>query len=367
MPINFNPNRRIEFANQQVGDGCPCFVTYEAGPTHNGVASAKELIRLAAEAGANAVKFQILNADRLVADKRQLFSYDILIDKESGKTETVEEPLYDILLRRQLSHSEWKDIKNFSDSLGLAFFATIGFEDELSLLEELYCDSVKIASADVNHWPLIRQASRTGMCIQLDTGNASIGEIEQAVDIIRKEGNERIIIHQCPSGYPARLPSINLRIIETLRQLFPYPIAYSDHTPGHDMDIAAVVLGANLVEKTITMDRTTRSIEHIFSLEPKEMVSFVQTIRDVETALGLPRRILHPPEIIKRDKIRRSLFLSAPVQAGMRLEDAPYEFRRPGYGITPDQFERLRDCRFRKDLPGGHMVRIFELEPPGDK
>ena len=125
---------------------------------------------------------------------------------------------------------------------------------------------------------LIRLAARTGLCLQLDTGNSNLGEIEDAVDVIRSEGNDNIIIHQCPSGYPAHLDSINVRIIQTMRQMFPFPIAFSDHTPGATMDIAAVAVGANLVEKTITLDRTTRSIEHIMSLEPQDMAAFVQSI-----------------------------------------------------------------------------------------
>jgi len=356
------PQRQVKFANQQLGDGHPCFITFEAGPTHNGLESAKELARIAAESGAGAIKFQIFDADKLVADKKQMFSYDVLVDKKTGKTETVEEPLYDILARRQLKKSEWKELKKYTDSLKLAFFATVGFEEDIRLLEELNCDSIKIGSADVNHWPLLRMAAKTGMCIQLDTGNAQIGEIEEAVDIIRKEGNERIIIHQCPSGYPARIPSINLRIIETLRQIFPYPVAYSDHTPGHDMDIVAIALGANLIEKTITKDRTTRSVEHIFSLEPAEVTGFIQTIRDIETALGNTRRLMQPEEIAKRTKIRRSLHLAEAAKRGSKLSEIRTEFRRPGNGISPTQFEELKNCFLAKDLAADQQLNISDIK-----
>lgn len=351
----------VRFGNREVGDNAPCFVTYEAGPTHSGLESAKNLVQLAAEAGADAIKFQIIDPDRLVADRKQPFSYSILVDRETGATEDITEPLYDILCRRCLTHDEWRELKTFSDSQKLAFFATVGFEDEIDLLSELGCDSIKIASADVNHYPLIRRAARTGMCIQLDTGNASLGEVEAAVDVIRSEGNENIIIHQCPSGYPAHLESINLNIIHTLKQMFPYPVAYSDHTPGWDMDIAAVAMGANLVEKTITTDRTTRSIEHIFSLEPGDMKAFVQVIRDLETAIGSPRRILQPAEIERRASIRRSTYLAADAKAGTRLGDAAVEFRRPGFGIGPDQYETLADSTLRHDLPQGHQLTIDDI------
>ncbi len=352
----------VKIGEREVGDGHSVFVVFEAGPTHDGVETAKALATHAAKAGAHAIKFQIVDPDRLVADRKQPFSYQILVDRESGATETVEEPLYDILMRRVLTKDQWRDVKAHCDSLGLAFFATITFEDEIELLTELGCHSIKIASGDVNHYPLIRLAARTGMCLQLDTGNANLGEIEEAVDVIRSEGNDSIIIHQCPSGYPAHLDSINLRIIQTMRQMFPFPIAFSDHTPGATMDIAAVAIGASLVEKTITLDRTTRSIEHIMSLEPQEMAQFVQTIADLERAMGTPRRILHDAERQRRLGIRRSVFLQEAVKAGGELGNARVIFRRPGFGLGPDQYEQLRGAKFRRDLPAGHRLCAGDIE-----
>jgi sialic acid synthase SpsE len=351
----------IELGKRRVGDGHPTFVTFEAGPTHSGFESAKELISLAADAGADAVKFQILDPDRLVADKSQMFSYDILVDKQTGETETIEEPLYDIMCRRSLSESEWKSLKQYSDQLGLAFFATVGFMEEIELLEKMQCDSIKIASADVTHFPLIRRAARTGMCIQLDTGNATLGEIEKAVDVIRVEGNESIIIHQCPSGYPARLNSINLNIIKTLKQMFPYPVAYSDHTPGWEMDVAAIAMGANLVEKTITFDRTARSVEHIMSIEPAQMAAFIQSIRDLEIAMGSNRRIMAPEEIEKSKKIRRSVFTQGKAKAGQKLKEVKVDFRRPGIGIAPDAYEKLLESTLKHDLSEGSMLKMEDL------
>lgn len=353
--------RLVKFNERMVGDGQPCFITFEAGPTHNGLESAKRLVQLAAENGADAVKFQILDPDRLVADKKQVFSYEVLIDRETNKTEIITEPLYDIFVRRSMNKNEWHELKHYSDRLGLAFFATVGFDDEIDFLDELGCHSIKIASADVNHFPLIRRAARTGMCIQLDTGKSSIGEIETATDIIRAEGNENIIIHHCPSGYPARLDSINLQVIGTLKNVFPYPIAFSDHTPGTVMDIAAVTLGANLVEKTITEDRTTRSVEHIMSLEPQEMSAFVNTIREVEIAMGKRQRILHPEEKENRLALRRSIFLAEDAKAGTQLKACKVEFRRPGFGISPDRYEELLDSEINRDLSKGYCLKLTDL------
>ncbi|MCP3941160.1 MAG: N-acetylneuraminate synthase [Desulfobacteraceae bacterium] len=356
------------FGNCRLGRGEPCFITFEAGATHDGLSSAMELSSLAAEAGADAIKFQIFDPDRLVADKQMLFSYGVLVDRDTGdtgETATVSEPLYDILCRRYLSSQEWIQVKKHCDALGLAFFATVGFESDIQLLEQLKCDSIKIASADINHWPLIRRAAETGMCIQLDTGNASLGEIEQAVEICRTAGNTDIIIHNCPSGYPARLESINLNLIVTLKQMFPeFPIAYSDHTPGWEMDVAAVALGVDLLEKTITKDRTIRGPEHMFSLEPGMMKSFVQTIRDIETAMGRPRRILHPEEKKMRQKIRRSTYLKVDVKQGDLIGLDQVEFRRPGTGISPDRFEALSGRQLVRDLEKGQMLTPADLKNP---
>jgi len=351
----------VNIGEKAIGDGSPCFITFELGPTHNGVESAKRLIKFAAEAGADAVKVQIFDPDRLVADKNQLFSYGVLKDRQSGEIEMIQEPLYDILKRRCLSESEWLDVKTFCDKLGMAFFSTVGFDEDVDFLEKLRCQSIKIASADVNHFPLLRRAARTGMCVQLDTGMATLGEIENAVNVIRSEGNDSIIIHQCPSGYPARLESVNLRIIGTLKKMFPYPVAFSDHTPGNEMDIAAVALGANMVEKTITENRMTRSVEHVMSIEPDEMKQFVRTIREVEIGLGCERRIMAEEELKDRDSVRRSIFLKKPAKFGQKLKECDIEFRRPGFGIRPDQYDLLKEAVLNRDIEAGEQLQLKDL------
>ena len=349
--------RTFSFENRKIGAGEPCFITFEAGPTHNSLASAKELVSLASKTGADAVKFQVFDPDRLVADKKQLFDYEILVDRETGKTEKVSEPLYDILCRRCLTHSEWRELKAHADSLSLAFFATAAFDEDIALLESIKCDSIKIASADIDHLPLIRKVARTGMCVQIDTGNATMGEVEAAVDAIAEEGNERVIIHHCPSGYPAHLPSINLNVIPTLLRMFHLPVAFSDHTPGRDMDIAAIALGANMVEKTITMDRMTPSVEHVFSLEPDEMEEFVTAIRELEIALGDTRRHMSAQEREKNRAIRRSAFLQSDVKSGQILKVDDIEFRRPGHGVSPVMADEMIGKTLRNDVKAGDMLK----------
>lgn len=334
-------NAPIQINGIPVGGDAPCFITFEAGPTHHGLQSAKRLSKHAKEAGGNAIKFQVFDPMKLVSDPALPFTYQVLVDADSGKMETVTEPLRDILLRRQMRLDEWRELKSYCDEMGLAFFATACFHEDVDFLVEIGCQSIKIASADVNHLPFIRYAARTGLCIQLDTGMASIGEIELAVDAIRAEGNDSIVIHHCPSGYPAHLESINLRAIPTIERAFGCPVAFSDHSVGWDMDIAALAVGAKMLEKTITEDRTTRSVEHVMSLEPKDMRRFVEIIREVEVALGQPRRVLSDEEKKKRSMYRRSLHVACDLPAGHVLAERDIDYRRPGTGITPERLAEV--------------------------
>ncbi len=353
-----------KIGNRVIGDGQPCFITFEAGATHSGFDSARRLVQHAAAAGADAVKFQIIKPENLVSDRSLSFTYQVLADKGGSTTETVTESLYDIFLRRHMSDDEWIALKGYADSLDLAFFATIGDEAGFDLVQRMACQSIKVASADVTHHPFIRRIAGANVCIQLDTGSSSLGEIEAAVDLIRAEGNQNIIIHNCPSGYPARLESINLRMISLIKQTFGCPAAFSDHTPGWEMDVAAVAIGANMVEKTITENRCTHSPEHIMSLEPLEMGRFVKTVRDVETAMGSYRRVMTAAEREYRLKYRRSVHLEQAVLPGQRLGDVKVSFKRPGYGLPPDQYEKMRDYLFRDQHECGSRVELHHLMPP---
>lgn len=350
----------VKFGKKNIGDGNPVFVTFEAGATHQGKDSAKKLIEEASKAGADAVKFQILDADKLIADKKILFEYDIL--EKNKKTKSIREPLYDLIKRRMLTRKDWIELKKFADKKNIAFFATPGFYDEIDLLEEIGCDCIKIASGDVNHYPLIKYAARKGICIQLDTGNSTIEEIKKAVKIVSSQGNNNIIIHHNPSGYPARLEGINLNIIKTLKKEFSYPIAFSDHSPGWEMDIAAISLGVNLIEKTITEDRTIKGIEHIFSLETKDLKKFIEIIRNMEIALGAHTREMTIKEEKKRMSVRRSIYLKKNSKKGEILKNLEIEFQRPGYGLSPDNYEKFLNRRLKSNFPAGHLLKFEDFE-----
>lgn len=349
----------ISMGNKEVGEGRPVFIVFEAGPTHTGLESAKSLVEHAKRAGADAIKFQITDHNKLIHDRKLMFSYKVIDD--AGRVETLTEPLYDIWERRWMSPEDWKVLKAFCDEIGINFFATIFSPEDVDLIAEMGCHSMKIASQDTNYQDLIEYAADKGMPMQLDTGGSSLGEVERAVDWIRERGNEKIIINHCPSGYPARLESINLKVIRTLKKTFPYPIAFSDHTPGWEMDVAAVAVGAHIVEKTITLNRTQRSCEHMISLEPPEMALFVKIIREVEVALGSNRRVLAPEERENREAIRRSAYLNCDVKAGELFKREDIKFSRPGYGIKPHEYRKFLGLSYRRDLKAGHMLKPEDL------
>ena len=336
------------------------YIVFEAGATHFGLESAKKLTNVAKEAGADAIKFQLINADRLMADKTIMFEYNYLEIDEHGHEKFIpmKESLYEILKRRELQVEEWRELKQYCDEIGITMFCTACYEDEVDfLVDELGINSIKICSADINQLDFIKYCASKNINIQLDTGNADLWEIERAVIETESAGCNNIVIHLCPSGYPSRLKSINLRMITTLKAMFPnYSIAFSDHFPGWDMDIAAVALGADMIEKTITLDRTIKSCEHSFSLEPEQAKQLVKVIRDLEIALGSFRRVI-PLNIREKRKIaRRSPYALKDLNVGDIINKKDFEFKRPGFGLTNEEFRLILGKKLVKDLKKGDRL-----------
>ena len=340
-------------------------IVLEAGPTHYGIESAKRLATIAKNSGADSIKFQTLYADRLMADKSIMFGYTYLEYDENNQEKyvPVEERLYDILKRRELSREEWVVLKKHCDKIGIHMFTTATYRDEVDfIVDELAIDSIKINSGDVNDLEFIEYCAKKNVNIQLDTGNADIWEIERAVITAEEAGCNNIIIHLCPSGYPAHIESIHLKMITTLKQMFPnHSVAFSDHSPGWNMDIAAVALGADMVEKTITLDRTIKSCEHSFSLEPKNCKKFVSTIREIEKAMGSQRRTIPREVKQKRKNTRRSPYALKSINAGEIIKREDFEFKRPGIGITSDEFDFFIGKKLISNLQIGEPINYENI------
>ncbi len=357
--------RNINIKNVSIGDDFPVCIVFECGPTHSGLSSAKRLVDIACDSGVKCIKFQMLCANKLVSDKKQLFKYSILKNKTTGETQEVDEPLYDILSRRQLNKEEWTELANYINLKNMIFICTVLHLEDISFLKEIGCDSLKIASADIDYVPILEAAARSGLNVQIDTGSSSLEEILFAVKVLESNGCKSLIIHHCPTGYPARLESINIKMIKTLKDIFPkYPIAFSDHTPDADMDIAAITQGVNLVEKTITENRMTKSVEHIFSLENDQINNFVKRIKDLEIALGSYERKFSKEQVEKTKLIRRSAHTVRPIMKGEIIDNKKICFMRPGTGFSSPTWIKMNkssDFFANKDLPEGHILKEDDL------
>ena len=321
--------RTVEIGGRPVGNGAPVFLCFEGGATHTGFASARRMVELAAEAGVDAIKFQTVFARNMMS------SQDVQFEFGTTRGERTES-LYTLLENRELPLPQWRALKAHADEVGVIFFSTPDSEATIDFLAEIGAPAIKIAGGDMNNYPLIRHAARTGLPVLLDT-RGTLGELERAVETCVGAGNEKIVIIHCPSGYPSAVASIRLRAIELYRRVFPYPVGFSDHSPGWDMDVAAVALGADFIEKTITFDVATAGPEHIMSLVPDQFRAFVAMMREVEQALGDPHvQLIDGTGRQKMSRARRSVVLTRPGKAGEIVTADMITFKRPGFGIAPE-------------------------------
>ena len=335
----------VKIGDRVIGGGAKVYIAFEIGATITSAQSAMTLLDIAADAGAEAIKVQILNADRLVGDPAITVTYTIA----SG--EIIEEPMRDILRRRALSNAEWHAFGEAARKRGLDVIATVDFLESIDIaVERAGANALKVASGDVNNLAWIREVAAVGLPVMLDTGHAGMNEIIEAAFGAHALGG--VVLHHVPGGYPARLASVNLRVISTLRHMFPgIPIGFSDHSPGATMDIAAVALGADMIEKTLTLDRRQRS----------EAADFVRTIREVEQGLGAPLRVVSEQEHNAKRKARRSAYLREDALVGDLMIPPRIEWRRPGGGIEPPEIVN-RPCFSRFGLPAGHRLNWGDVE-----
>ena len=344
---------KVKLGKRFVGDGEPCYVIFECGATFDNLETAKKLAKAAADSGADAIKFQMLDADRLMGDKSVTIKYTTPSGKKEGN-------LYEILQKRELTREEWKELKNYCDEVGITFLSTATFPEEVDFLLSLGSGAIKINAGDVNHYYLIDYASRKGATVILD-GRAKYDELEKGVEICERNGNHNIIIMHCPSGYPVRNDGVNLRVIPTLKKIYDYPIGFSDHSREKLMNYPALVMGANILEKTLTLDKNTEAIEHLMSLEPEEAREFVEEVRAVEEAIG-SARIMFSKKV--NEGTRRSIAAKSQIKRGEQITIEKLEFRRPGNaGISCAEY-KTATCskKAARDIEEGEFISWDMLE-----
>ena len=331
--------KKIKIGNKLIGEREPCFIIAEAGSNHNGsLEQAKKLIGVAVEAKADAVKFQIFKAENLYSKYTPEFSY------LKGKN-TYE------LIKSIETPREWiKELAGYCKEKKINFLAS-PFDFEVVGLLDKYVPAFKIASFEITDLELIKYAAEKGKPMIISTGMANLGEIEDAINAIKSTENDDIILLHCNSLYPTPVEDVNLKAMETMRIAFRLPIGFSDHTLGIHIPIAAVAMGACVIEKHFTLDRTLPGPDHSFAIEPNELKEMIRCIREVEKAKG--SGIKEKSELESGEmyiKARRSIHAKVDIPKGTKITRDMLIIKRPGYGIKPKFIDVVVGKEAKKDI-----------------
>jgi pseudaminic acid synthase len=330
-----------------VGPGHPTYVVAELSANHNGsLERARELVRAAADAGADAIKLQTYTADTLT------IACDGPPFRIKGGTLWDGRTLHD-LYQEAFTPWEWQpELKRLAEELGMQCFSTPFDASAVDLLEDMGVPCHKIASFEVVDHALIERVARTGKPIIMSTGMATLEEIEDAVNAARGAGCEELVLLKCTSAYPAPAEEMDLRTIPHLAEAFGVVAGLSDHTLGIAAPVAAVALGASLIEKHFTLSRADPGPDSAFSLEPAELREMIAAVRVVEKALGKVYYGVHEREAASR-AFRRSLFVVKDVKAGEVLTEEHVRSIRPGHGLAPKHLPEVLGRRAARDIARG--------------
>ena len=342
----------IEIAGRKIGPGWPCFVIAEAGVNHNGsLERAKQLIDAARDAGADAVKFQTFRAEKVVSPSAAKAAYQV---ETTGSAESQLE----MVKKLELPPQAFRELSAYCGQRGILFLSTPFDNESADLLEELGIPAFKVASGEITNWPFLEHLARKGKPMIVSTGMSELEEVESAVEVIRRAGNRQLALLHCVSNYPAQPASVNLRAMQALRETFGVPVGFSDHTLGTAIPLAAVALGACILEKHMTLDCNLPGPDHRASLEPAGFAALVHGIRAVESALGDGRKRRMPEEEDTARVARRSLIAACALPAGTVLAEQHVAILRPGTGMPPAQRGQLIGRRALRDIAPGTVLTL---------
>ena len=346
----------VKIGNKLIGPGQPVFVIAEAGVNHNGdLKMARALIEVAVEAGADAVKFQTFQANRLVTPDAPKAEYQLQTTGEG-------ESQLEMLRRLELSAAAHRELESYCHDRGITFLSTPFDEQAVDLLDQLGVPALKISSGDLTNSPLLEYVASKGKPVILSTGMSELSELIEAVSVLSTAGCDNPVLLHCVSNYPAAPAEVNLRAMQTMRSAFDVPVGFSDHTQGIDVALAAVALGACVIEKHFTLDRTLPGPDHRASLEPGELRELVRSIRRVESSLGSGRKMPAASEIETAKIARRSLVAAHDIPAGAILERHMVTMRRPGTGMSPAMIETVLGRRVLRDIPAGTLFDEYMFD-----
>jgi N,N'-diacetyllegionaminate synthase len=330
----------------------------EAGVNHNGdFELAKQLIAAASDSGADFVKFQTFKADRLVSKTAKKSDYQIRNTNDNNSQ-------FEMLKKLEMPEQWHYDLISYADSLGIKFLST-GFDlDSIDFLDRIGIPFFKIPSGEITNRPFLEYVARKGKPVIISSGMANMEEINDALQIMLSEGisRESITVLHCNTDYPTPMEDVNLLAMITIEKELGVSIGYSDHTEGIEVPIAAVALGAKVIEKHFTLDRNMPGPDHRASLEPDELKSMVKAIRNIELAIsGDGQKRPSPSESKNMISARKSIFLAQPLSEGDIIKELDLVTKRPGDGINPMQIPVVIGKKLKTDLSEGHKLEWSDL------
>ena len=320
------------------------FIIAEAGVNHNGSTDlALRLIDAAQASGADAVKFQTFRADLLATPAAHKAPYQ-------ERTTTKTESQFEMLRRLELDAAAHQRLIEHCRQVGIQFLSSPFDLQSADLLASMDVPLFKVPSGEITNHPLLEHIARKGRPVILSTGMSTLDEVEEAVQLIRAAGNSQLTLLHCVTEYPAPYADVNLRAMQTLKSSFGLPVGYSDHTPGIEIAIAAVAMGAVVIEKHFTLDRSLPGPDHAASLEPAELQQMVTAIRNVEAAFGTGIKAPAPCELPNLSVARKSVVAARALTAGYRLTAGDLDIKRPGNGLAPKLLPALVGRVLRSDV-----------------
>lgn len=324
----------------------------EAGVNHNGdINLAKKLVDAAVEAGADVVKFQTFKAEKLASRIASKAEYQL-------KTTDVEETQVQMLKKLELTHDMHIELIEYCKDMGIKFLSTPFDLDSIRELEEFGMDIWKIPSGEITNYPYLVELARTSKPIIMSTGMSNLEEIRMALNVLKENGAGSISILHCNTQYPTPFEDVNLSAIKTMRKEFGLEVGYSDHTQGIEVPIAAVAIGATIIEKHFTLDRNMEGPDHKASLEPDELKRMVSSIRNVENALGDGKKILSKSESTNIDIARKSIVASRTIKKGDVFSEQNITTKRPGNGMSPMLWNEVLGKIAPRDFEIDEMISL---------
>ena len=322
----------------------------EAGVNHNGdISLAKKSVDAAVEAQVDAVKFQTFKAEQIVTDKAPKANYQKKVTNNS-------ESQYNMLKKLELNLKAHKELIAYCKEKGILFLSTPFDFESIELLDSLGMEIFKIPSGEITHLPYLEKIGEKRKEVILSTGMSTLDEVEAAVSILKSKGTTDITLLHCTTQYPTPMEEVNLKAMLTLKERFGLEVGYSDHTKGIEVPIAAVAMGATVIEKHFTLDKNMEGPDHRASLEPDELVKMVESIRNIEKALGDGKKVPSKCELQNKEVVRKSIVAKVPIQEGELFNEDNLTVKRPGSGISPMRWYEVLGSKATKNFEKDEMI-----------